>query len=173
MIVAVAVTVLLTGSGGAVASFIKGHGMSALSKLYKTSDTKENEGVRVEVGEAEPGKMTSFVIARAGKSNKRYTKELERATRPYRRSIELETIDPKVADSVYMGVWIETCLLGWENVPAADVTGNEADTGYAPFNPANARKLFENLPELFEDLNERSKKVSLFRDEQREGDAGN
>ena len=71
-----------------------------------------------------------------------------------------------LAERLFMGVFVDTVLLGWNNVQDRD--GNNI-----AFNRENALKLFEDLPELYDDLQEKAKKASLFREESLEGEAGN
>lgn len=145
----------------------------SLSSNYKTNQEKENKGVRIVKGMNEDGREIAFTLARSGKANKRYTQALERLTKPHARAIQLETLDSKLADAIFMQAFIEGCVLGWENVPMSDVTGNNESTGDAPYSVEYARMLFVNLPDLYSDLTTDANKVALFRDDALEAIAGN
>lgn len=145
----------------------------SLRKQFGTDAAREVEGVEVQFGENADKTIPAFRIARATKTNKLYSKALEKATRPYRRQIDLGTMSNSVGDALFMGVFVDTLLLGWSNVKLADVTGNDADTGDASFNRENAIQLLTALPELYEDLQEKSKQASLFRDDKLDDEAGN
>lgn len=131
----------------------------SLYKQFATNTDKEIEGIEVQMTEAEneDGSIPTFVVSRMGKSNKRYSKALEAATRPYRRQIELGTMNNDKAEEIFMGVFVDTVLKGWKNV--RDENGAEL-----PFNKQSATKLFKDLPEVYERLQEEAKLSANFRD---------
>ncbi len=138
----------------------------SLYSQFATNKDAEVEGVWVEYGANEDGSIPAFKISRMSKANKKYTKSLERATRPHRRAIELETMNNDLAERLFMEVFVDTVLLDWKCIKQRD--GEELE-----FCKKNALKLFEDLPELYDDLQEKAKKASLFRDETLEEEAGN
>ena len=101
-----------------------------------------------------------------GKSNKRYSKALEAATRPYRRQIELGTMNNDKAEEIFLGVFVDTVLKGWKNV--RDETGADM-----PFTKQTATKLFKDLPEVYERLQEEAKLSANFREASLEEEAKN
>ena len=131
----------------------------SLYKQFATNTDKEIEGIEVQMTEAEneDGSIPTFVVSRMGKSNKRYSKALEAATRPYRRQIELGTMNNDTAETLFLGVFVDTVLKGWENVK--DANGNEL-----PFNKQNAVKLLTDLPDVYDRLQEEAKLSANFRD---------
>ncbi len=138
----------------------------SLYSQFATDKQAEVDGVWVEYGANEDGSIPSFKISRMSKANKKYTKALEKATRPHRRAIELETMNNDLAERLFMEVFIDTVLLDWKNIRGRD--GDEL-----AFNKDAAMKLFVELPELYDDLQEKAKKASLFREETLEGESGN
>lgn len=145
----------------------------SLRKTFGTDKSKETEGVKVEYAPNKDGSVPTFIIARMGGANKRYAKALDVAVRPYRAMLQANRLDAEIADSVFKDVFINTCLLGWENVLAADMTGNEADEGFAQFTPAGAKQLFTNLPDLYQDLQAKAQAGSTFNEELAEESAKN
>lgn len=145
----------------------------SLKDQFATNAAKEAEGVQVQYGANDDGSIPSFTLSRMAKSNKKYSKALEAATRPYRRQIELGTMNNDVAERLFMGVFVDTVLKSWDNIKLSDVTGNESDNGFAPLTKENAISLFNNLPEMYEDLQEKAKSASLFREEVIEEEAKN
>ena len=135
---------------------------------FKMDENKENDGVKILFSEAEneDGTIPAFFISRMGKTNKRYSKALDIATRPYRRQLELGTLASDVAESVFMSVFADTVLMGWENV-------RDAKAKDIVFNAQNAIKLFHDLPDVYERLQEESKIVSNFRSAELESEAKN
>lgn len=133
---------------------------------FATDKEKETEGVVVPYSANEDGSVPSFKIARMGKSNKKYTKAMERATRPYRRQVELGALSEEVSEKILLGVFVDTILLGWENV--LDRDGNKI-----PYNRDNAMKVMTDLPDLYADLQAQASSAAQFREEQREAEAKN
>lgn len=142
--------------------------MSGLFKQFKTNSVMEIEGARIEFPEAEndDGTIPTFILARTGKSNKAYSKALEAATRPYRRQIELGTLKNDVAENLFVKVFINNILKGWENV-------QDEDGKAIPFSKAAAEKLFDEMPDVYERLQFESKESANFRDAALEEEAKN
>lgn len=145
----------------------------SLYRQFKSDANLEKTGILIQYGfvqkpDGQPDleRPISFRIARAGGSNTPYHKRVEAKVKPYRRQIQTETIDPKVAENLMLEVFCETVLLGWENVQ--DENGQDIE-----FTKDNAMKLFTDLPDLYKDLQEQANKAALFRAEIREGEAGN
>jgi hypothetical protein len=145
-----------------------------LRKTFKTDAAKETEGVEIEVSVNEHnGKPISITISRMSRSNKRYTKALEEATRPHSAAIANETLDNDLGNKLLREVFVDTVLLGWKNLPKSELTGVESDTDELPFSRENALALFEELPDCYDDWEARAKKASNFREEERKSNAGN
>lgn len=138
----------------------------SLYKQFKTDEALETDGILIEYGVTEAGLPIRIKIARAGGRNTAFSKALERATRPYRKAIQTGTLDNKTADNLYKDVFAETVVLGWVNVEDQDGKAME-------FTKENVVKLFNDLPDLFNDLREQAANVALFREEVLENDLGN
>lgn len=146
----------------------------SLRKTFKTNKVAEVEGVEVEVAMNEHnGEAIKIRIARMSSSNKRYTKALSAATRPHTAAIQNDAMDNDLARKMLQRVFVETILLGWSNLPQSELSGDEADTELLEFTPENAFALFEEMPDLYDDWEERAKKAAAFRDAEREISAGN
>lgn len=142
--------------------------MSGLHKQFKTNSAKETEGVKIEFPEAQndDGTIPTFIISRMGKSNKAYSKALEAATRPYRRQVELGTMKNDVAEKLFLNVFVDTILRGWENV--------QDESGEAiPYSKDSAIALLEELGDVYDRLQEEAKISSNFRDSALEDEAKN
>lgn len=137
-----------------------------LYSQFKTDESLETEGVWIEYGETEDGKPIRIRIARAGGANQKFAKALEKATRPYKKAIQTGTLDNKTADRLYREVFVDTIVLGWENVQGPD--GKDLE-----FTRENVLKLFADLPDLFTDLREQASSAAIFREELLEADLGN
>lgn len=133
---------------------------------FETDRKAETEGVWVEYSENKDGTVCAFKVSRMAKSNKKYAKALERATKPVRRQIELKTLKDEKAEDLFLQVFVETILLDWKNVQTRD--GSEI-----PFTKEKALEVMTALPDLYDDLQEKAKEMSLFRQEVLEEEAKN
>lgn len=138
----------------------------SLYSQFKTDTDVETQGLWLEYGETDDGKPIRIRIARAGGANKAYTRLMEAKVKPYRRMIQNETIETAVVEKILKEVFAKTVVLGWENVQGPD--GKDM-----PFNEENCIKLFEDLPDLFRDVQEQSQRQALFRAEVRKADGKN
>lgn len=136
----------------------------SLTSAYQLDSAKENEGVKILMPPNEDGSIPTFIIARTGRSNKRYSKALERNMRPVQAQMRTKTLSNEKADELLMASFVEGALLNWQNVLLSDVTGSNNDKGFAEFSQENAKKLLSRLPELYVDLQERANDITLFRE---------
>ena len=119
--------------------------MSGLYAAYGSDKNLERDGVWYKAMTLEDGREVKFLLARMGGSNKRFEIASENAAKPYRRSIRKDTIKAEQAKAVAMQAFINGCLLDWENV-------EDMDGEVLSYSKENARKLFEMLPDLYDDL---------------------
>jgi|SRR6185369_12149685 hypothetical protein len=145
-----------------------------LRSTFKTNATKEVEGVDIVVSMNEHNNQPiSIRVARMSRSNKRYAKALEEATRPHSAAIANETLDNDLGNALLRNVFVDTILLGWTNLPKSELTGDEADSDLLPFTRENAIALFDEMPDMYDDWEKRAKATANFRDAEREKAAGN
>lgn len=136
----------------------------SLFEQYGTDAKKEAEGVEVTFPPNKDGTLPTFVVAATSKNNQKYAKALEAATKPYRRN--MDAMQPEVAERIYRDVFVKTVLKGWSNV-------QDKDGNAIPYSREAALDLFEKLPRLYDELNSRAGSIDLFREAQREEEAGN
>lgn len=139
--------------------------MSSLFKAYKMDTTKEQNGVSITYPANEDGSIPTFIVSRQSKTNQRYAKSLMRETKPYQRLMQLGSMDNDTSDKILRTVFCNSVLIGWENVL-------DAENQTIAFSVENALKLFELLPDLYDDLQRQSNNASLFL-ESSESDAKN
>lgn len=145
-----------------------------LRKNFKTDVSLENEGVEIQVDMNEHNKKPILiVVSRMGKTNKRYAKQLEEVTRPHQTAIANETLDNDLGAQLLREVFVDTVLLGWSNLPKSELTGKDTDTDDLPFSRENALALFAEMPDLYDDWENRAKKASNFREAARKVAAKN
>lgn len=138
----------------------------SLYEQFATDKSFEKQGIVLEYGTNKDGKPIRIRIARAGGSNQKFAKVLERETKPYRRQLQNETLDEEIGTAVQRRVYARAVILGWENVE--DLNGQPL-----AFNEENIIKLLTDLPDLFADIREQASKSALFRAEALEVESKN
>lgn len=142
----------------------------SLYKQFETDENFERNGIRIDYGDF------CVTIARAGGANKRFAKLLEAKTKPFKRAIQAETMDPELALSILRRVYSEAVILNWETkVNKKFVVGIEAKGGgkLLPVNADNIELTLDNLPVIFMDLQTQAGNTSLFLTTLREESSGN
>jgi len=137
-----------------------------LYKQFKADSNAESNGVWLTYGETDDKKPIRFLIARAGGSNVRFNKSLEKRSRPYRRQIQAGTVLPETLNQISLETYCESVVLGWENVQGED--GAEL-----PFSKENCMKLMTDLPDLYDDIVGQSQRLAVFKAEVEQEDAKN
>jgi hypothetical protein len=145
-----------------------------LKKQFKTDEKLETEGIVLDYGD------TRIRIARAGGANKRYVKLLSRLTKPLRRAIATESLGDEQANDIMRVAFAKEVVLGWETkvgdkwISGVDPQDAGVDgTDLLPANADNYVKVFENLPDLFTDIQQQAAASTLFRAELDEAELGN
>jgi hypothetical protein len=136
----------------------------SLQKSFAINKSAESEGTWIEICANDDGPVARFKIARAGRRNKRYTKAMEKATKPYRAI--LGDLDTKTDDKITAGVLAEAIILDWEHVQ--DVPGTDL-----AFSKEAALEILQKYPDLIDLVNNKAWQMETFRDEQLEDDAKN
>jgi len=136
----------------------------SLFDQYETSPTKEIDGVPVQFAPNDDGTVPTFIIAATSKTNARYAKALDSATKPWRRN--MDAIGNEKAESLYRDVFIKTVLKGWSNV-------QDRDGKDIPYSQQAAIDLFKRLPRLYDAIVDQAGSIEIFKEEAREGEAKN
>lgn len=134
--------------------------MAGPYSVFKTDKTLEREGIVLDYGDFK------IKIARAGGANIAFQRALAEKVRPYRRQIDAGTLPDDVAEKLFLEVYAESVVLGWEGV--TDENGEPL-----PFTKENAVKLFSDLPDLFRDVQNQAASIANFRAEVTENTAKN
>jgi hypothetical protein len=146
----------------------------SLRKTFKTDRNAEVEGVWLEVAVNDHnGKPTRIKISRMSSSNKRYTTQLNKVTKPHQSAIQNDALDNDLAKKMLQEVFADTVILDWENLPKSDLTGNDEDSDDLEFNRDNVLALFAELPDVYDDWEARAMKSAAFREQERDGAAKN
>lgn len=126
----------------------------SLYKAYKTNSNKVNKGVEVEFPEAmnEDGTVPTFYLAYAGTANKDYTNSLAKRRKGFR---DVANIPEDVARKMLIEVFAESVVKNWKHMY------NEAGE-VLEYSPKACSKLFNDLPEFFNLLQQRASELSLY-----------
>lgn len=146
-----------------------------LSNQFKTDDTLETKGVVLDYG------TTRIRIARAGGANKRFGLALAKATKPHKRSIQAGIMDQQLSDFLLRDVYSRTVVIGWETkgedgefkrgIDPVDIGEPAGDL--LSVSPENVLRVFNHLPDLFNDVQLQAQEHAIFRAELDEASAGN
>jgi hypothetical protein len=137
--------------------------------VFKTDKDMETTGVILDYGDFR------VKIARAGGANKKFGKLLTARLKPFKRQIEIDSMDETVASGIMVETYVDAVILdmevkdkenGTDSNPVyvqgiLDPTGN-----VLPYNKENAVKFLTDLPELFKDIQAQAGQVALFRTEE-------
>ena len=128
---------------------------------FATDKKLEQEGIVLDYGDG-----LELRIARAGGSNVKYEKVVQFKMKKFNQQMKHDLLEPEQMREVMREVLAETVVLGWKGV-----TDRQGDA--LPFTKDNCIQLFKDLPDLFDDVLEQSRKANLFKEMVREEEAGN
>jgi len=124
-----------------------------LRKKFGTSRELEQDGVELHLGAD-----AYITLARSGGSNVRFEKATARAYQQHRRAFESSTMDTKKSVELMQEIYAETVILGWRGI--------ELDGEPLPYSRENAAKLMRELPDLWSIVQDESKKLANFQQEE-------
>ncbi len=129
---------------------------------WGTDAKVEEEGIILDYGDA--GHLR---VRRAGGSNKKFQKAIERFSRKYKRQIDLGILREEVAERELINAYADTIVIGGELV---DRDGKKVNL---KGNKAAVVKFFKDLPDLFRDVRDQCGSIEAFRVIEREEEAKN
>lgn len=131
---------------------------------FETDSQKESVGVWVEYPPNADGSIPRFKIAAMSSENVKYSKVLEKLSKPY--SGNFEAMGERVAERILMQAFVQGILREWENVQTKEGTT-------IVFSEPNAIDFFSGIKRLYQDLNNKAKSIQLFKSAQQEEAAKN
>lgn len=136
--------------------------------MFETDQKLEVDGVTLEYGTNSRGQPMRIKVARAGGANVQFLKVYEQITKPYRRQLQTGAKLPKkLNDQLNRELYARSVVKEMSGFEERDGTPIPTES------VEDIMAFFERLPNLFADVMEQASTMSLFRDEVREGDAGN
>ena len=128
---------------------------------FGTNKKAEQEGIILDYGDG----MT-IRIARAGGSNLKFEKAVQVKMRKVGLQAKHDLLEPEQQREIFREVLAETVVLGWTGF-----TDREGTT--LSLTKENVIQVFKDLPDLFDDVLEQSRKSSLFKENILKDEAGN
>lgn len=129
---------------------------------FQTESGKEQEGIVRNFGDF------WVKIARAGGSNKKYEKAVERLTKPHRRAIELEALPDAIYTKLIVEAYAEAVVLDWGGDGATDDEGT-----VLPCTKENVIAVMTKYPDLFQMLVKDAQNFQLYKNEGLKADEKN
>lgn len=142
----------------------------SIKSIFGTDPKVERDGAWLDFGEFR------VRVARAGGANKSYQRALEEESREHRRVIELNALDPELAEDILRRVYARAVVRDWETKRDGEmVQGIELEDGaeLLPVNPENVLAAFRAFPDLFSTIQADAASIAMFRAGLRESAAGN
>lgn len=140
--------------------------MANLYKEYGTDKNLEQNGfLYVHEPATETESAQCFVLARAGGSNVRFMKVVDRLYRPHRKR-GLDKMPISVQRDLMVAAFAESIVQDWEGV-------QDRDGSDIPFSIDNVKKVFTDLPDLFDIIQEQATELTNFLAEEVEHDVKN
>lgn len=140
-------------------------GRRAMSKFsgfeeYRTDpDYEAGQGIDLKF----PGGVI-ITIHRAGGANKKYNRTRDRVFKPYRRKLQNGTMGLDEMDDLMKDIYAESVIIGWEGVKGED-------GAIVPFSKQSARDLLDELPAVWEEIQEAADRLGNFQAVRRAEDA--
>lgn len=141
---------------------------------YKTSKAREETGVEIELRSA-PGCF--LTLRRQGGFNKSWAKSVEKHTKDIRRLLDAKVHSEALTEksnAAFKRAFVESIVTGWRGFSVYDLTGDESKRNETlSFSVENCAKLFEEIPDIYLEAEEESRKLENFKEEALKAEAGN
>jgi len=136
----------------------------SLRKTFKTDRTADVNGAWVKVGFNErTNKPQEILIARAARTNPEFTKVMEEVYAPYQEDLASGTLSDALKTKLSIEVFTKAIIKDWREIDKSELTGNDEDGEPLEFTIENVLALFEELPDVFPDWENKSNNMSNFR----------
>ena len=137
-----------------------------LRKRFATSQSLSQTGVWVKVDLGDGDKPIEFLLARMGRSNRKWASQATLAYRANKRKIDAGLMSDEESTERALKVFCRTVLLDWRHV-------TKADGSPIPYTPDEGIKLLTECDGLYDYLLEESQELSNFQDQAQQVAVGN
>jgi hypothetical protein len=131
---------------------------SGLFKQFAYSPKLEAEGVEVKYSPNADGTIPTFTILRTHGRNQRFMQAWSKHAEPFEKARQKGKMTDEQARQININVFIDGLLVGFANVQDENSIMIIDNTGIA--------ELFNKLPDLFEDLQQRSVAAGTFQEQE-------
>lgn len=140
--------------------------MARLRDKFKASPKLESEGVVRDFG------YCRITIARAGGSNQKFNAIIERIGKEHQRAIANDLLGAERSRQIMIDAYAQAVILNWETNIGTETEPvwkvgiepeNEGDE-LLPFNEANVKATFIEMPDLFRECVEVASGLQFFRE---------
>jgi len=103
-------------------------------------------------------------VSRMTRNNQKYQQAFTAKFDPHMTAIQADAMSEALAKKLTRELFVDEILHDVRNLPLSDLTGDEADNDKVmEYTRENALRLFDELPDLYDDWEGRAKKASNFR----------
>lgn len=158
-----------TAGGGLLTEQPAAPKLNPMFAQFETDPKLEKDGIEIQytIGDPEYDKNPpTFIVARAGGSNRAYNNMVDHELKPLQRRLRADNVGTEELENLYRKIYSKTIVKGWRNV-------RDAKNNLIPFSEKNVLEYFNTLPEIYEDIKSQANKVSLYRKHDREETAKN
>lgn len=127
---------------------------------YELDQRRLEEGTPIDLGDG-----AKIWMSFADTSNVRYHAAIDRHTRPHRKQLQQESLPPDVMQGVMRKVYAEM-VVRWEGV-------TDREGAPIPCNRENAERLFEELPVVFNMVQDHAQRLASYLAHREEEDVKN
>lgn len=140
----------------------------SLKAAFGTNKAKEEAGTWIDVTVNEDGSICRMKLARMTSRNKLFMAKIAKVNKSKRNTTIRKNQTPIISEddvNAAIDVFVESILLGWENVAEYRKDEGFPRPKLMEFNNENAKFLLTDLPDLFEFLTNEASKIENFQDE--------
>ena len=128
-----------------------------LSERFATSKKLSSEGVWIDIDLNDGGKPLRFLLARMGRSNKRWSSQASKVYRHHKRKIDAGLMSDDEATERALKIFCNTVLLDWQNIE------DENDIPI-PYSPEQGVKILTAFDGLYDYLLEESQDILNYKE---------
>ena len=137
--------------------------------VFETDEDLENSGIWIDYGDFR------VKISSAGQNNKKYVKYAEKALKPVRKAMQSGALSNERSQKIMSDIYAKTIIIDWETMVDGSLQKGieQRDGSIEPMNYESVLRAFNDLPNLFIDIQEQANSIANFRKAELEEESGN